>query len=119
MKDLKLIFKNFEKTLRNSVWFDEGWEIYNRGVYLQLYKSNWYNQNQGGVHFETYIEAPQIKKKSFPICFHAEEECPAQQTFISRFLDSHGDEISGWKGYRVQGDGYRVCQSELPLHNKK
>ena len=50
MKDLKLIFKNFEKTLRNSVWFDDGWEIYNRGVYLQLYKSNWYNQNQGGVH---------------------------------------------------------------------
>ena len=118
MKDLKLIFKNFEKTLRNAAWFDDGWEIYNRGVYLQLYKSNWYNQNQGGVHFETYIEAPQIKKKSFPICFHAEEDCPAQQTFISRFLDSHGDEIRGWKGYRVQGDGYRVCQRELPLNTK-
>ena len=99
MKDLKLIFKNFEKTLRDSAWFDDGWEIYNRGVYLQLYKSNWYNQNQGGVHFETYIEAPQVKKKSFPVCFHAEEECPAQQDFISRFLESHGDEIRGWKGW--------------------
>ena len=51
MKDLKLIFKNFEKNLRASAWFDDSWEIYNRGVYLQLYKRNWFNDNLGGVHF--------------------------------------------------------------------
>ena len=118
MKDLKLIFKNFEKSLRASAWFDDSWEIYNRGVYLQLYKRNWFNDNQGGVHFETFIEAPQIKKKSFPICFHAEGECPEQQAFISRFLEAHGEEIRAWKGYRVQGDGYRVCQRDLPLNTK-
>ena len=118
MKNLKLIFKNFERMLRTSAWFEDGWEIYNRGVYLQLYKSNWYNQNQGGIHFETYIEAPQIKKKTFPVCFHAEQECPSHQAFISRFLESHGDEIRGWKGYKVLGDGYRVCQRDLPLNYK-
>ena len=118
MKNLKLIFKNIERTLRTSAWFEDGWEIYNRGVYLQLYKSNWYNQNQGGIHFETYIEAPQIKKKTFPVCFHAEQECPSHQAFISRFLESHGDEIRGWKGYKVRGDGYHVCQRDLPLNYK-
>ena len=41
-------------------------EIYNRGDYLQLYKMNWHNNSQGGVHFET-IEAAQIKQKKFPI----------------------------------------------------
>ena len=51
--------------LKQSKWFDEEWEIYNRGVYLQLYKSGWHNYNQGGIHFETYIEAPQIKQKPF------------------------------------------------------
>ena len=65
MKDIKNIFRNLEKLLRNASWFDDSWEIYNRGPYLQLYKSNWYNQSQGGIHFETYIEASQIKKNLF------------------------------------------------------
>ena len=63
MKNIKNIFRNLEKQLRQTSWFNEDWEIYNRGAYLQLYKVNWCNQNQGGVHFETFIEAPQIKKK--------------------------------------------------------
>ena len=86
MKDLKIIFRNLEKKMNQSNWFDDGWEIYNRGVYLQLYKSNWHNQNQGGIHFETYIEAPQVRQKEFPVCMHAEEDCPAQQKFIEEFL---------------------------------
>jgi hypothetical protein len=61
MKDIKNIFQGLEKKLRQSSWFEDGWQIYNRGPYLQLYKSNWHNQNQGGIHFETYIESPQIK----------------------------------------------------------
>ena len=50
----------------------EWWNIYNRGEYLQLYKDGWYNHNQGGIHFETYIETREIKNKEFPICVHAE-----------------------------------------------
>ena len=66
MKDPKKSFKNIERAIKQSSWFTEGWDIYNRGAYIQLYKENWYNQNQGGVHFETYLEAPQIKKKNSP-----------------------------------------------------
>ena len=40
-----------------SSWFSDDWAIYNRGPYMQVYKTNWYNDNQSGVHFETYIEA--------------------------------------------------------------
>lgn len=67
MKDIKKVFRSLEQNLRQSNWFDDGWDIFNRGVYLHLYKDSWYNQNQGGVHFETYIEGPQIQKKEFPI----------------------------------------------------
>ena len=49
--------------LKNSRWFDDEWAVYNRGPYLQLYKSGWYNHNNSGVHFETFIEAAQLKKK--------------------------------------------------------
>jgi hypothetical protein len=118
MKDLKIIFRNLQNKLEQSSWFADGWEIYNRGVYLQLYKDTWYNDSQGGVHFETYIEAPQLRQKAFPICMHAEEDCPSQQTFIRDFLDSEGEKIRSWKGYDVMGDGYSICQRVLPLNFK-
>jgi len=118
MKDIKSIFRNLEKKLKQSNWFEDDWEIYNRGPYLQLYKTNWHNQNQGGIHFETYIEAPQIKIKSFPVCMHAEEDCPSQPEFIQRFLEIEGDRIKRWKGYQTMGKDYRICQRTLPLNFK-
>ena len=118
MKNVKSVFRNLEKQLRNASWFNDGWEIYNRGEYLQLYKSNWYNGNQGGVHFETYIEAPQMKSKSFPLCMHAEEDCPSQQDFIQRFLEMEEKQINSWKGYKVIGSGYHICEKKLPLNFK-
>ncbi|MDA1298521.1 MAG: hypothetical protein O2868_00405 [Proteobacteria bacterium] len=118
MKDVKNVFRNLEKKLRHSSWFEHGWAIYNRGVYLQLYKVNWHNQNQGGVHFETYIEAPQIKQKVFPVCMHAEEDCPSQPEFIQRFLALEGERIQDWKGYDIGGTGYSICQRTLPLNFK-
>ena len=65
MKNVKSIFRSVEEKLNSLSWFNDDWEIYNRGDYLQLAKVNWYNGNQGGVHFETYIEASQIKEKLF------------------------------------------------------
>ena len=118
MKDVKNIFRNVERRLRDSRWFEDEWEIYNRGNYLQLAKSNWCNGSQGGVHFETYIEAPQLKKKAFPICMHAEEDCPSQAKFIDDFLTLERARIGAWKGYQVIGDGYSICQRELPLNFK-
>lgn len=118
MKDIKNIFRNLESMLRQSRWFEDDWEIYNRGAYLQLYKSDWYNHNQGGVHFETYIEAPQIKKKAFPICMHAEEDCPDQAAFIKKFLEIEGNRIRSWKGYQTIGTGYGICERTLPLNFK-
>ena len=71
MKDVKGVFRNLEKMLRKANWFEDGWEIYNRGESLQLYNETWFNHKQGGIHFDTFIEGPQIKQKAFPICMHA------------------------------------------------
>ncbi|MFD2177093.1 hypothetical protein [Veronia pacifica] len=118
MKDIKAIFRNLEKMLTQASWFEDGWEIYNRGPYLQLYKENWHNQNQGGIHFETYIEAPQIKQKAFPVCMHAEEDCPEQSAFIEAFLAYERRRIESWKGYKISGKGYDICQRSMPLNTK-
>ena len=86
MKEVKTKFKRLERKISGARWFAEDWEIYNRGPYLQLYKSNWFNGSQGGIHFETFIEGSELKKKSFPVCFHAEEDCPSQSVFIEQLL---------------------------------
>jgi hypothetical protein len=98
MRDIKKIFRYLEEKLEQSSWFENEWEIYNRGAYLQLYKVNWHNHNQGGIHFETYIGTPQIKQKAFPVCMHAEEDCPSQSEFIKKFIALEGNRIKSWKG---------------------
>jgi hypothetical protein len=118
MKDVKNIFRNLEKKLKQASWFEDDWEIFNRGDYMQLYKVNWHNQNQGGIHFETYIETPQITQKAFPVCMHAEEDCPSQSEFIQNFLELEGNRINSWKGYQTDGKGYNICHRTLPLNFK-
>ncbi|MCE2950214.1 MAG: hypothetical protein ACK515_10585 [bacterium] len=118
MKDVKAVFRNVETMLRQTTWFEHGWEIFNRGAYMQLYKSNWYNASQGGVHFETFIEDAQLRQKAFPIALHAEADCPSQQRFIEALVESERGRIQGWKGYRLVGRGYTVCERILPLNFK-
>ena len=119
MKNSKGMFRNLEKMLMQTSWFDDGWNIYNRGEYLQLYKDSWHNHNQGGIHFETFIETRELRQKEFPICLHAEEDCPAQERFIEEFLSLEGDRIKSWKGYKIIGKGYSICQRKLPIKSKK
>jgi len=118
MKDIKSVFRNLEKMLQKASWFDDGWEIYNRGNYMQLSKHNWFNQNQGGIHFETFIEGPQIKQKSFPICMHVEEDCPFQSEFIRQFMALEEKRIKSWNGYKKLDSSYGICQRTLPLNFK-
>ena len=118
MKDVKKIFRNLEKKLRASRWFSDDWDVYNRGSYLQVYKTDWYNGSQGGVHFETSIEGPQIIQKSFSVCLHAEEDCPSQALFIETLLSLEEDRIRSWKGYQIVGNGYSIAQKPLPLNFK-
>ena len=118
MKNAKGVFRSLEKQLMRARWFDEDWHIYNRGEYLQLYKDSWHNHNQGGIHFETYIESREIRQKEFPVCLHAEGDCPSQERFIQELLALEGARIKSWKGYKTVGKGFTVCFRMLPLNSK-
>ena len=76
MKNSKAVFRALEQRLTQAKWFNDDWEIYNRGEYLQLYKEGWHNENQGGIHFETYIEAREIREKAFPSVFTPKRTAP-------------------------------------------
>ena len=118
MKDIKNVFRRLEKMLTQARWFQDDWAIYNRGEYMQLYKNTWFNQSQGGVHFETYIESRELRQGEFPICVHAEEDCPARDQVIAGLLRLEGDRIRAWKGYRVVGSGFTICERRMPLNFK-
>ena len=118
MKNSKGVFRNLEKMLMDARWFKDGWNIYNRGEYLQLSKDTWYNHNQGGIHFETYIEERERRKKEFPICVHAEQDCPSQEAFIKALIELEGSRIKSWKGYKTIGKGYSICERKMPLNTK-
>jgi hypothetical protein len=49
---------------------------------------------------------------------HAEEDCPSQEIFVEKFIELEGSRINDWKGYKVSGKGYSVCQRTLPLNYK-
>ena len=115
-KKFKIVFRN--GNVDGSRWFQNGWNIYNRGEYIQLYKDTWYNHYQGWIHFETYIESRERRQKAFPICFHAEQDCPVQSQFIKELLALEGHRIQGWKGYKIIGKGYSICERILPLNSK-
>ena len=118
MKSSKAVFRALEQRLSNASWFNDEWTIYNRGEYVQVYKDGWHNDNQGGIHFETYIEAREMREKAFPVCVHAEEDCPSQERFIQELMAIEGDRIRSWKGYKAVGKGYTVCMRTLPLNFK-
>ena len=118
MKDVKKVFKNLEDMLRCSSWFNDGWEIYNRGPYLQLYREDWFNQNQGGVHFETFIEANQVRDKDISNRHACRRGLPFPRTICATIHRIEGGRISSWKGYKAVGEGYTICERRLPLNFK-
>ena len=87
-------------------------------VILLIVQGQLAQPQSGGIHFETYIEAREIKQKEFPICVHAEEDCPSQERFIQELLALEGDRIRSWKGYRTVGKGYTICVRKMPLNFK-
>ena len=101
MKYVKKIFRNVENQLRQASWFGEEWRTFNRGPYIQLYKSNWFNENNSGNHFETFIETPQLQNKAFPVLMHAEEDCMHRAEFVHQFLDLEKESIKAWGGVFV------------------
>lgn len=119
MKDYKPVFKELEDKIRGRGWFTAEWDIRNLGTYMHIYKQNWFNDNMGGVHIETYVEKPQLESKQVPIVVHCEDEFPKQEEFVRLFTDRARPTLETWKGYKARGEGYRICEKSVPLDPRK
>ena len=96
MKNIKGVFRNLERLLSNAKWFGDDWHIYNRGEYLQLYKGSWHNDNQGGVHFETFIRRVRFDRRRSRFASTRKKTAPAR--FIQELVALEGKRMQTWKG---------------------
>ena len=97
-------------------WFQNGWNIYNRGEYLQLYKDTWYNHDQGGSILKPTSNPRKTTKGVSHLFMQSRIVCTI--SVIKELLAPEGHRIQGWKGYKIIGKGYSICERILPLNSK-
>lgn len=73
--DHYLQFTKTHRKLATMEWFQtEGWSAfigyYHAGIYMQVYKHNWFNYSLDGVHFETGLGAENLTAKTLQLDLH-------------------------------------------------
>ncbi len=79
---------------------------------LHVYRSNWFNEDRQGIHFETFIGPKEWKKKQIQIAMHIFHVETIPGTTLKRravavpFVDEIHDLVSGWQGYTFRTGKY-------------
>jgi hypothetical protein len=100
------LFQEVEGRLKQSDWFTNEWSAsageFPGGVGLQLSKSNWFNQSGNGIHFESWINRAELKRRTVPVVLHVETAFPGKKkAFLQLLLERRGELIQSWAGYTV------------------
>ncbi len=79
---------------------------------LHVYRSNWFNEDRQGIHFETFIGPKEWKKKQIQIAMHIFHVENIPGTSLKRravavpFVDEIYDLVSSWEGYSFRTGKY-------------
>ncbi len=121
LKSLQQKFEKVQKLLQSKAWFIKGkWlvaqhpfpELKPDGVTLHVFKKNWFNDENLGIHFESYLDLNSKKQKKTYITFHALQYEYFPKTKISRkkfsqqLVDAIYDEVNNWDGYSFRAGKY-------------
>lgn len=72
---------------------------------LQVFRTNWFNEDRQGIHFETFIGPKEWKKKQIQIAMHIFHTGSIPGTSIKRravavpFVDHIYETVASWDGY--------------------
>lgn len=99
------LFKKLERALTSQPWFSDGWIIYtghfSEGIFLQLYKAEWHNHNQRGIHLETWVSIDGVRNGSVPVVLHVEREAPYRKGLNHLLVERGTGLMTSWPGYSV------------------
>lgn len=68
-------FMKLQRKLATTDWYiNDGWVMfvghYHAGIFMQLYKSHWFNYTLDGIHFETGLSAESLQSKTLMLDLH-------------------------------------------------
>ncbi len=107
-------FKHAEKRLAKDKKFKKAWlsqvELYPnetkpRGVSLQIFKPNWFNENGNGIHFECWVGNADHKRSVIPFVLHVETSEKrsgfSAKDFHAQFLNKSAQILASWENYSI------------------
>ena len=106
------LFDELVEHIESAPWFTEDWRMSRDGSYMHVTKTNWYDDNGQGVHFEVYVGDTEIEAKQFPILMHAETDVPNWEQFVNRMRIALQYEIPS---FMRETDEYTILKEMHPL----
>jgi hypothetical protein len=118
---IKERFMRTEKQLRAQPWFKRGAWLTSvhpfpaqkpEGFTFQVYKKNWFNDDNDGIHVESYLDLSPDKQKNSYVTFHILHGDTVPGTDFKRdelarpFIDKIYDEVKAWDGYEFRENKY-------------
>lgn len=79
---------------------------------LHVYRSNWFNEDRQGIHFETFMGPKEWKKRQIQIAMHIFHVESIPGTSLKRravavpFVDEIYELVSSWEGYTFRTGKY-------------
>ena len=116
-QDIERQFRTAADQLRRLKWFRGDWILQHTEsdpggtpwVGMQLAKSNWFNDDGMGIHFETWVGEKDLKKSRLPFVLHILHQrlFPGTETTAVEFMrrwhtiPEPAELISSWPGYKA------------------
>jgi hypothetical protein len=95
-------FEELAMRLAAEPWWRDGWTSragrFEEGIYFQLYKPGWHNENLMGVHLETWVTIDGMATMSLPVVLHVEPETPERERFNALLVARASSVMAGWPG---------------------
>ncbi|MBV7333391.1 hypothetical protein KFU94_35185 [Chloroflexi bacterium TSY] len=90
-------------------WFKDGGWVgfvghYTHGIYMQLYKPHWYNQEFEGIHFELALDAKCVENKTASIQLHITHKAvlPDREKFNAVTIPRMKRIVEEWEGTQYE-----------------
>jgi hypothetical protein len=98
-------FEDLAARLATEPWWRDGWVSragrFEEGIYFQLYKPGWHNENLMGVHLETWVTVDGMTTMSLPVVLHVEPRTPERGHFNALLVARAAALMMGWPGRLV------------------
>src|SRR4051812_24336076 len=92
----------YRKVARTDWFRDGGWAAfvghYTNGIFMQVYKPHWYNQEFEGIHFELALDARCVENRTASIQLHVTHKAVLQdrERFNALTIPRMKAAMAGW-----------------------